>query len=1194
MDQEKVSLERMTPGEGSGKMAEEAVEREAKTGMSRVSLQGLCHGSGLGHPQGRLEPTRVSPRAVSLKGLSGLNFEDFKGKSLMDLGGLLEDELMFLHQKCSLHSKSQPMGEGTHSLFPLPLSAVQDPGSSKGSFVRALCVGLNLLYGGPVDEKRESVAACRVNGVRLLENVVGEAEELNVSFGDISFENFFKSKGVDYAGEEVKVAQYFCWEAIEASFPSEVGKLELAQFCTMGVKHYVENFEAYLLPEELRQVPRAPRVMVADQHWEEVCKGLVASGVCGIMPVDDLFSIDGVPLLSGMFSVGKGEFKGKLEIQRLIMNLIPLNQNCRGVQGDVGTLPGISGLNAFLLEEGEVALLSSEDIRCFFYLFAVPSAWHRFLGFNKLVPASITPPCYKGRECVLFAKVLPMGFVNSVGIAQHVHRNVVRWAAAGMSPPVGGEGEMRRDKGHSWSPSLFRVYLDNFDQLQKVDRRLAGLLEGQPSAQTLALRAGYEHWGLPRHPKKAVISQSRAEIQGAIVDGKAGKAWPKPQKVAVYVALALELLRRGVATQREMQVVAGGFVYFAMFRRPLLCSLNGVWCFIESFKKLPPVVRMPIPDLVKLELVRFCSLIPLARMDFRVGFSPIVSASDASETGGGVCSSRGLTSYGRMAASAPVRGDIPEEHDFVTILAIGLFDGIGALRVACDALQLPMAGYIAVEKLSEARRVVESFFPDTLHVEDVATVDEEMVLQWACKYSNAGVILLGAGPPCQGVSGLNADKRGALKDSRSCLFVHVKRIRGLLVRAFPWAQVRMLMESVASMSSEDRSTMSESVQLHPWRFDAADVSLAHRPRLYWVDWQIISHPDVSMYPPGDNGWEAMGELKLSAQVEVAPYLLAGSCVNNTTQRLPTFTTARPSPDPGRKPAGLQYCTQEEVLRWQEDRHRFPPYQYRDQNLIRSKGSLRLPTPEEREVILGFPKGYTAPCLGKSARQGQSWEDLRCTLLGNSWNVTAVCFLLQSLFNVLGFCPLRSPTEIVELTKPGTSQRLEHILLRPPLGACPRTNQGGELALVRKLGGLVSVKGEDLLLQAPTENLVKFHRLRASVPGRLWKWRTVCGWQWQSHTDHINVLEMRAVLTSVKWRVLKGKLANRRFLHLTDSLVCLHALSRGRSSSRKLRRTLVKLNSYLLVANLHPVWGYIHTSQNPADRPSRRGVRRKWK
>ena len=184
---------------------------------------------------------------------------------------------------------------------------------------------------------------------------------------------------------------------------------------------------------------------------------------------------------------------------------------------------------------------------------------------------------------------------------------------------------------HTSSSSLYRVYLDNFDQLQKVSRDLAALLEGKPTAQTLALRASYEQWGLPRHPKKEVVAQTKAEVQGAIVDGKAGKAWPKPQKIGIYVALALELLRRGVATQREMQVVAGGFVYFAMFRRPLLCALNSIWTFIEGFKKLPPVVRLGIPDLVRLELVRFCSLFPLARMDFRVGFSPVVSATDASD-----------------------------------------------------------------------------------------------------------------------------------------------------------------------------------------------------------------------------------------------------------------------------------------------------------------------------------------------------------------------------------------------------------------------------------------------------------------------------------------------------------------------------------------------------------------------------------
>ena len=142
-------------------------------------------------------------------------------------------------------------------------------------------------------------------------------------------------------------------------------------------------------------------------------------------------------------------------------------------------------------------------------------------------------------------------------------------------------------------------------------------------------------------------------------------------------------------------------------------------------------------------------------------------------------------------------------------------------------------------------------------------------------------------------------------------------------------------------------------------------------------------------------------------------------------------------------------------------------------------------------------------------------------------------------------------------------------------------------------GLASSKGEDLLVHAVSDPARRYFRLRASVPGRLWHWREISGWRWKLAGEHINVLELRAILTSVKWKVSRSKKLGVRFLHLTDSLVCLHALTRGRSSSRKLRPIFMRLNALLLAADLHPLWGYIHTSQSPADRPSRRPVRRRW-
>ena len=306
---------------------------------------------------------------------------------------------------------------------------------------------------------------------------------------------------------------------------------------------------------------------------------------------------------------------------------------------------------------------------------------------------------------------------------------------------------------------MHRIYLDNFDELERMDGSLAALLKGSPSPSILALRAEYEAWGIPRHPKKAVQRSLRAEVQGAMVDGDKGCAYPKPDKILKYTQLALLMLDQGKCSQKQMQVVAGGLVYIATFRRALMGGLNHIWAFIEEFNKYPPVIRLEIPYLVELEISRFIALLPLARINFRALPNPQVTASDASTTGGGVTVSRGLTNLGRIATLCPSRGDVPELGEMTQVLTIGLFDGIGALRVAADAAGLPMAGHVSVEMDASASRVLESKFPATQFVSNVESVDLDMVRQWACQFSQVGLVILGAGPPCQGVSGLNADRR---------------------------------------------------------------------------------------------------------------------------------------------------------------------------------------------------------------------------------------------------------------------------------------------------------------------------------------------------------------------------------------------------------------------------------------------------
>ena len=305
----------------------------------------------------------------------------------------------------------------------------------------------------------------------------------------------------------------------------------------------------------------------------------------------------------------------------------------------------------------------------------------------------------------------------------------------------------------------------------------------------------------------------------------------------------------------------------------------------------------------------------------------------------------------------------------------------------------------------EANRVVEANFPDSIQVSDVALVDEAMVRQWAMKFPSVGLVIVGSGPPYQGVSKLNCDRKGAMKDSRSSLFQHVPRISGLVKKVFVWAQVHSLFENVASMDWDDCQAMNDGYGLEPWFIDAHGVSLCYRPRLYWITWEL---PDddkgVNILKGSAGQLPIQGEVQLTAQVETNKFLEPGWRKNNE-KPFPTFTTSRPSPTPLRRPAGLHDCNAEERARWAADLHRFPPYQYKDIHCLVSRdGALRPPNVAEREVILGFPINYTKQCMRKSFHGTMGHKDARLTLLGNSWSVPVISWLIAQLLLVLGLIP----------------------------------------------------------------------------------------------------------------------------------------------------------------------------------------------
>ena len=173
---------------------------------------------------------------------------------------------------------------------------------------------------------------------------------------------------------------------------------------------------------------------------------------------------------------------------------------------------------------------------------------------------------------------------------------------------------------------------------------------------------------------------------------------------------------------------------------------------------------------------------------------------------------------------------------------------------------------------------------------------------------------------------------------------------------------------------------------------------------------------------------------------------------------------------------------------------------------------------------------------------------------------------------------------------------EKILQLEPAGSVPKSlrmsgkaleERGQELAtrLVHEYLRRTEFRGSDVRL-----DLGVIYRPdmspRTTIDPRRWKWTVGSSYAWRK-SEHINVLELRAVLNALEWRSRSKRFRSKRFLHLSDSQVCLSVLTKGRSSSRKLNRILRRISALCLSLNLFPIYAWIASRLNPADEPSRR-------
>jgi len=100
------------------------------------------------------------------------------------------------------------------------------------------------------------------------------------------------------------------------------------------------------------------------------------------------------------------------------------------------------------------------------------------------------------------------------------------------------------------------------------------------------------------------------------------------------------------------------------------------------------------------------------------------------------------------------------------------------------------------------------------------------------------------------------------------------------------------------------------------------------------------------------------------------------------------------------------------------------------------------------------------------------------------------------------------------------------------------------------------------------------------------WSTIISHRWSDPSEHINSLELRAVLLAVHWLLSFPSSHSSRVFLLVDSTVACYSLWKGRSSSPRLLIVLRKISALLLASGVGLLPGWIPSEVNPADEPSR--------
>ncbi|CAE7224498.1 unnamed protein product [Symbiodinium necroappetens] len=379
---------------------------------------------------------------------------DLSGK-LSQLGPLL-CKWFRLHYGHMLHAEL-PIPCKRHStaeVFPLPMLLGGLPPEEQ-CWLEAAVRAVNWLAVGDLRLSEKPATPTQKSLLQELQCSFGALGQLGSRlFDEASIESYWKSKSINGYGEEVHCALHFNWANVQHSLPTR----ELA-----GALDGVEVASGGI--KDFLERPMAYLKPEGSRSWMKPPRVMVRAEDWEV--------------------VAKGL------IERKICDIIPLSQVIH-VDGKP-VLGGLFGVPKNEEVDGVPVLRLIMDLRPINKLFeSIVGDLNTLPMLGQLLPLEIFP-----EESVVVSSKDIKAMFYIVGISR--------------------EAEVRRDQVLPHSAMLYRVYLDNFDLLER-------------------LRCQYQSLNIPVNEKKSVKSSLVAEMQGGF-EGNMCIWKPIPDRVAGYVAV---------------------------------------------------------------------------------------------------------------------------------------------------------------------------------------------------------------------------------------------------------------------------------------------------------------------------------------------------------------------------------------------------------------------------------------------------------------------------------------------------------------------------------------------------------------------------------------------------------------------------------------------------------------------------------